>query len=166
MIACRIKNKGAFMTGLLSQDTFDSFLLQEAVIGMAATMTLDGHLNRDFFPKDVWEDRQERPYEYVPWSEMRGVCRNFIKGSRAPSSFRFILLLKPEYVDATLAEAPEETKNAVDALAVTIRLSESGITLVTGIAMKTFVPDKSAEKIWDRTMQHFLSAKGIDYDVQ
>ncbi len=166
MISFLIKNKGAFMSGLLSSGMFDSFLLEEATIQMAATLNLDGHLNRDFFSKEVWDDPQKRPYEYATWSEMRGCCRDFIKGKTAPSAFRFVLHLKPEYIPRTLSSVADSTKEAVEALGISIRLDSAGIHLVTGIAMKAFVPDKNAEKVWDRTMQHFLSEKEVDYEIE
>lgn len=166
MISLRIKNKGAFMSGLLSSTMFDSFLLEEATIEMAATLHLDGHLNRTFFSEDVWKDPKQRPYEYATWSEMRGCCRDFIKGKTAPSAFRFVLHLRPDYLDKTLETVPASTKEAVEALGLSIRLDASGIHVVTGVAMNTFVPDKSAEKVWDRTMQHFLTAKEMDYEVE
>ena len=60
----------------------------------------------------------------------------------------------------------DSTKEAVEALGISIRLDSAGIHLVTGIAMKAFVPDKNAEKVWDRTMQHFLSEKEVDYEIE
>ena len=34
------------MSRLLASDTFDCFLLEEAVIGTASTFTIDGRINR------------------------------------------------------------------------------------------------------------------------
>ena len=69
-------------------------------------------------------------------------------------------------IPRTLSSVADSTKEAVEALGISIRLDSAGIHLVTGIAMKAFVPDKKAEKVWDRTMQHFLSEKEVDYEIE
>ena len=40
------------MNHLLVADTFDPFLLEEATISTALTVTIDGHINKDFYPAD------------------------------------------------------------------------------------------------------------------
>ena len=56
MVSFTIHNVGPFMSKLLSSDCFDSFLLEEAVIRMAVTYTIDGHLNKDFLESDADAD--------------------------------------------------------------------------------------------------------------
>lgn len=177
MVSLLVNNKGSFMSKLLSSDCFDSFLLEEATIQMAVTFRIDGRLNRDFFDSDEWKDSERRPYELSPWSHVRGYCHDCIKGRKAPAGFRFILQLKPEYVSASLSDVPENTKAAVSSLAINIRMSTplsdedalpqnnvGDIHIVTGISMKTFTLDKSAEPAWDRTIERFLTSKGIEFE--
>ncbi len=166
MISLRIVGKGPFMSKLLSSDSFDSFLLEEAVIKMAATFSIDGHLNKEFYPGDVWEDSAQRPYDFAPWSEMRSFCHDCIKGKTAPAGFRFTLQLKPEYIAKVLAGLPEQTVSSVKALGINIRLDGTGIHVITIVSMKTFTLDKSAEPIWDKTMQKFLNARGITFEEE
>lgn len=169
MVSFTIHNVGPFMSKLLSSDCFDSFLLEEAVIRMAVTYTIDGHLNKDFYESDADGDSRDpvqRPFLMQPWSEARGICREIIKGKRAPSSFRFTLCLKSEFVTATLKEAPDlqpGTLEAVSALEINIRLDSGGLHLVTGVSMNTFVADKSPDRVWDHTVERFLAGKGIDF---
>ena len=49
----------------------DSFLLEEARIRMAVTWDIDGHLNEQFYPADVWKDQEQRPYDRTQWKEIR-----------------------------------------------------------------------------------------------
>lgn len=170
MVAFAIHNLGPFMSKLLSSDCFDSFLLEEAVIRMAATYTIDGHWNKDFFGSDApgdFSDPAQRPFLMQPWSEARLICRDIIKGKKAPASFRFTLILKPEFVEKTLRDDPEllpGTLEAVQSLAINIRLDSGGLHLITGVSMRSFVADKSPDHIWDRTMERFLAAKSIDFE--
>ena len=162
MVAYTVQNKGSFMSKLLSSDCFDSFLLEEARIKMAVSYVIDGHLNRDFYSSEEWEDASQRPYELQPWSLMRGVCHDLIKGTKAPSAFSFVLHLKPEFIGRTLSEVSADTVSAVQALVLNIRLDSTGLHLVTGVSMRGFSLDKSPDKIWDKTMERFLASKGIN----
>jgi hypothetical protein len=102
MIHLQAEQLGTFMGKLFSSDSFDSFLLEEASIRTAVTWDLDGHLNKDFYTAEEWDDKTARPWDLLPWSEVRPLCRELIKGKKAPVSFRFVLQLKPEYLSKTL----------------------------------------------------------------
>lgn len=52
MIALQITSMKNFMNHLLVADTFDPFLLEEATVSTALTVTIDGHINKDFYPAD------------------------------------------------------------------------------------------------------------------
>ena len=169
MVAFTIHSIGSFMSKLLSTDCFDSFLLEEAIIRMAVTYTIDGHLNRNFYESDVWDDPMQRPFIMQPWSDARGICREMIRGKKAPSSLRITLQLKPDAMEKTLSGDKDilpGTAEAVGALAVNIRLDDTGLHLVTGVSWKSFSMDKAPERIWDRTMERFLMAKGIQCEKE
>mgnify|MGYP001522881522 CR=1 FL=1 len=61
MIALQITSMKNFMNHLLVADTFDPFLLEEATVSTALTVTIDGHINKDFYPAD------ERGEDCIPW---------------------------------------------------------------------------------------------------
>lgn len=165
MMAFTVNSKGAFMSKLLSSDTFDSFLLEEARIKMGVSYVIDGHLNRDFYSPEEWEEAGKEPSGLTEWSAVRATCRDLIKGKRAPSAFSFVFHLKSEYMDRTLAEVPADTRNFVQALLLNIRLDSTGLHLVTGVSMRGFTTDRSPEKVWDRTVSRFLAARGIDTET-
>ena len=50
MIALQITALKPFMSALLSGDLFDIFLLEEATLATAATYTINGRVNKAFFP--------------------------------------------------------------------------------------------------------------------
>ena len=169
MVAFTIHNIGPFMSKLFSSDCFDSFLLEEAVIRMAVTYSIDGYLNKDFGGSDASDDESDPEHRFFtlqPWSKVRPICREMIKGKQAPSLLKVTLQLKPEFIARTLEKAPDlqpGSLEAVTALALNIRLDAGGLHLTTGVATKTFLLDKSPDRVWDLTMERFLAARGFDF---
>lgn len=165
MRSYRITNIGTFMTRFLTTDCFDSFLLEAADIRMAAAFTIDGHRDPGFYSAEEMESSKDAAYDCIPWASIRGTCREIIKGSKAPTAFRFTLRLKPEYVSGTL-HSMEDTAaiDAVASLAINIRLAGNGLRVITGVAMREFTMDHSADRIWDMTMERFLYSKGITFE--
>lgn len=164
MTALQISSMKQFMNHLLAAETFDSFLLEEAVISTANTFTIDGHVNREFYQNDENTDPQSLP-EFRPWSELKSLCFDLIKGRRTPLFFRFVLHLKPEKALALLEkEGCDVDLSQLKALVLTIRYDGSKATLTTGTAFHTFVLSKEPDAIWDRTFKKFLDGKGISYE--
>ena len=164
MTALQISSMKQFMNHLLAGETFDSFLLEEAVISMANTFTIDGHVNREFYQNDEDKNSQNIP-ELRPWSELKSLCFDLIKGRRTPLFFRFVLHLKPEKASALLEkEGCEIDLSQLKALVLTIRYDGSKAVLTTGTAFHTFVPSKEPDAVWDRAMKKFLDGKGISYE--
>lgn len=142
----------AFTTHLFLQPTFDDFLLREAVFKTAATITIDGAANADYF------DTGESVPEHVTWGSVRPLSFQVIKGNRLPVSFQIILY-------------PDETTTAKllgpDAAELTARLKVTRfylnlsyknrlLTCTTGVSYAEFTVDKSAGEAWDRAVAAFL----------
>lgn len=164
MIALQVTSMKQFMNHLLVANTFDPFLLEEAVISTACTITIDGHVNREFFSND--EDSSSGPkWEFRPWSEMKGLCFDLIKGKRTPLFFRFVLHLIPEKAASLLEkENCDVPAGDIKALALNIRYDGSKAMLTTGTAYHTFLLSKEPDAIWDRAVRKYLSGKGITYE--
>lgn len=163
------------MSRLLASDTFDCFLLEEAVIGVASTFTIDGRINREFFAGQTAEEaegakssqpgQQSLPEEFRPWSELRGLCYDLIKGRRTPLFFRFTMHLMPEKTAALLAkENCNVDPSQVKALVLNIRYDGSKAVLTTGTSFQTFVPSKEPDAIWDNALAKYLTGKDIPFE--
>lgn len=164
MTAFSITELKNFMVRLLGTDCFDSFLLEEAAISCAVEYHIDGHINKEFYTQEEWEDPAIRPYDFAAWSSMRNICFSMIKGQRTPSGFKFVLHLMPEYVPGVLKGADASLKpEQVKALVLTIKYDGNAITIVTGTAFTSFVMDKTLDAQWDKTMRQFLTKKGIAF---
>lgn len=165
MTALQITSMKNFMHRLLVTDSFDIFLLEEAVIGTASTFTIDGHVNKDFFRGGDGEDASGMP-EFRPWSELKSLCFDLIKGKRTPLFFRFTLQLKPE-LTATLLKRencdvePEQVK----ALVLNIRYDGTKAVLTTATAYHTFLLSKEPDAIWDRALAKYLDREDISYEI-
>ena len=150
----QITSMKQFMNQLLVADTFESFLLEEAVISTACTFHIDGH---DSSEKDT--------YEFRPWGKVKGLCFDLIKGKRTPLFFRFVLHLMPDKAAALLEkENCDVEPSEVKALVLNIRYDGSKATLTTGTALNSFHLSKMPDAIWDKSLRKFLDGKGIDYE--
>ena len=165
MTALQITSMKSFMNRLLASESFDIFLLEEAVIGTASTFTIDGHINKDFY-REAGGEEPVGLLEFRPWSEMRSLCFDLIKGKRTPLFFRFTLQLMPEKAAALLRqENCDVDPSQVKALALNIRYDGSKAVLTTATALHTFLPSKEPDTIWDRAMTKFMDREGISYET-
>lgn len=166
MLALKISSTKSFMNHLLVADTFDNFLMAEAMISTANTYQIDGHINKEFFSAEELSQPADFPYDFSEWKDMKPLCFNLIKGKRPPLFFKFVLHLKPEAVGKLLAAGncniPAEQ---IKALVLTIKYDGSQVILTTGSAFHTFVMSKEPDTIWDKALQQFLARKNIDYEI-
>ncbi len=165
MIALKITNVRQFMEKLLKSEDFDSFLLEEAAVSTYNTFHIDGHQNREFYTAEEWEDRDIRPYDFSLWKTMRPLCFDLIKGKHTPAAFRFVLHLMPAYADSILRGGETNvTAEQVKAFVLTIKYDGADLTLVTGTAFHTFLPDKTPDALWDAAVKQFLARKEIAFE--
>ena len=165
MIAVQIKDVKTFMSKLLSGDTFDTFLLEEAQIHTFNTYTIDGHQNREFYTKEELEDPEMFPYAYSEWTHMKTICFQLIKGKKVPTFMKIILQQKPENSYTILEEGGAlEFLDALKALVVTIRFDSNGLMLTTGTSFSTFIMDKTVDLLWDQAFRKFLATHGIEFE--
>ncbi|HAB93430.1 MAG TPA: hypothetical protein DCF49_01480 [Lachnospiraceae bacterium] len=166
MRAFKITKTGNFMTKLLSGSTFDSFLLEEASVNMQVSWHLDGRINRNFYSSKEWEDASLHPYPLVQWGEVRAYVRELIRGKKAPASLSIILQARPETVFSILTEAGYPLlADAVGGMAINIRYDGSEVTLISAISLKSFTLDRNADRIWDDTIEKYLSRIEAAFEV-
>ncbi len=162
MLALQITTLKPFMNALLAGDLFDIFLLEEASISTAATYTINGRLNKDFFTPENWSERATDFCEFASWQEMKGICFHLIKGKNTPTHFQFVFQLIRKHtlniLDKGSSTVPEEL---IKAFVLTVRFDGEKAILCTGTSFTTFVPDKEPEKLWDAALKQYLFKKGI-----
>ena len=50
-------------------------------------------------------------------------------------------------------------------MAINIRYDGAEVTLVSAISLKSFTLDKNADRIWDETIEQYLSRKEIAFEA-
>ena len=147
----------AFTTHLFLQPTFDSFFLREAMFKTAATVTIDGAANADYF------DTDEGVPEHVTWGSVRPLSFQVIKGNRLPVSFQ-IILYPDETTAATLLGADVAKQTAFQKVTryyLNLSYKNRLLTCTTGVSYAEFTVDKSADEAWDRAVSAFLKQMQI-----
>lgn len=162
MIALKITDIGIFINKLLKDGLCDHFLLQEAVITQAATFTIDGSFQPDYFDPDEIESMQLQDLSYVPFSLMRPHCLKLMQGKKKPLSFKFVFLLSPQNQYKTIERAgtsflPED----VSGMYLHFTYKNETLTCTTGISYRKFSLDKALDQEWDRLVPVFLRQNGI-----
>ena len=164
MLALQITSTKNFMNRFLTGDSFDVFLLEEAIIRTAVTYTIDGHINTEFFPVEE-QNSDCLPYEFQPWSDTKGLCFHLIKGKNTPLFFKFVLHLKPEKANALLTEKNHLTDiSQIKSLVLNVRFDGTKTILTTGTSYHSFRLDKEPDMIWDNAITHFLAQNDIPFE--
>jgi hypothetical protein len=165
MIALRLTDLKSFMNELLRTETFDHFLLQEAVIVSAATYVIDGHITKDFYSAQELEELGLAGCSVLPFSFLRGSCFDLIKGKKTPASFRFVFELSPENLRRTLESVHSSyTASDLSGVFINLKFQNQMLTLTTGISYRIFSTDKSLDVEWDTLVKKFLTMHQIAFE--
>ena len=139
MLALQIKEIKPFMAKLLSTETFDSFLLEEAKIQTSNTFIIDGHINKGFYTKEELEDSEAVPYVLSSWKDMRSICFQLIKGKKVPLLLKLTFIFNPRDTSALLEEADAmEFSSLLKSFVLTVKYDQKGLFLTTGTSFTTF----------------------------
>ena len=165
MIALQITEIKDFMNKLLRSETFDHFLLQEAVIHSGASYIIDGKLNKEFYDQTELEELGIKQFRFLPFSMLRSNCFDLIKGKKTPTSFKFVFLLSPDNLSRTLASTGTVfTENDITGIYLNLKYQNQLLTLTTGISYTIFLTDKTLELQWDLLVKKILKQNEISYE--
>lgn len=162
MKAFQLPEKKEFMNLLLRSGAFDNFLLAEASVRAAASFEIDGRLNSGFYSSEELAEQNLSGLEFMPYGRLRPICFELIRGRRTPSYFKFVLMLSPENTKNTVAAARTSvTYTDIAAVCLNILYQNEQLVLTTGVSYRTFIPDKTFEREWDRFAENFLKKNAI-----
>lgn len=165
MIALNLLEIKDFMHKLLCTETFDNFLLKEAVIQSSVTWNLDGTLNRGFFSTEELEELGLSKLSFLPFGQLRTHCFDLIKGRKTPSYFKFIFLLSPDNLARTLGQLHSSfSTEDITGMFLNLKFQHGKLLLTTGISYRIFSADKSLEQEWDTLVKRFLKNHGINFE--
>lgn len=166
MIALQFVDIKDFMNKLLCTELFDHFLLPEATISTYVTHTIDGHLHPDFFsPEDAQYDLLQQT-AISPFSMLRPVCFQLIKGNRTPLGFKFVFQLSLENQRRTIEKSGSSFQTEdITGMFLNLKYQDQKLTCTTGISYRSFSMDKSLEQEWDRLITIFFKNHKIPYEM-
>jgi hypothetical protein len=156
MIALNIPDVKNFMSKLLVQGVFDSFLLVEAELLCGIGYTIRGRRNREWYEKEELLELSE--VEYTSLGEQRGLLYQLIKGKKPPQSMKLVLLLPKENTKRFLEEIEREKDGeTIEGLFLNLRYEKGEISLTTGTSLTVFTMDKTIDNGWDEWVKRFLT---------
>ena len=166
MKAFYMKDQKHFMNQLLKSELFDHFLLAEATIHGAVSYQIDGHVNRNFYDADELAALTADGSEYLPFSYLRPVFFELIRGRHTPLYLKFVFLLSPSNAKKTILSSdtgfgPDD----ISAIFLNLTFRDGQMVLTTGVSYRTFTTDHSFDIAWDTLAARFLTNHGLDFDV-
>ncbi len=166
MISLELTDIKDFMNKLLKTDTFDNFLLDEAVIQNGASYVIDGKIPVGFYTDEEVDALGIRDYRVHPFRMLRNNCFDLIKGRKTPAAFKFVFMLSPENLEKTIASTGSSfTVNDINGIFMNLKYQNQLLTLTTGVSYNIFSPDKSLENQWDKLVQKFLFNHQIKFEL-
>ena len=166
MLALALTNKKDFMNKFLKTEIFDHFLLQEGIVVSFASYVIDGTITKGFYTDTEAEELGIKTFHFLPFSMLRPRIFDLIKGKKAPSSFKFVLMLSPENQNRTMERIGSSyTPADISAMSMNIKFQNQMLTLTTGNSYRIFSTDKTLEPEWDKFVRQFLSQHDISFEV-
>ncbi len=163
MVALQISDLKQFTKKLFIGETFDWFLVKEAVIVTFNTFTIDGAVRHGYYSDEELE--AGRIEQYSAWKMLRPFCFSLIKGNKLPESFSIILKLPPDQTERFLRErCASWTMVQVGGLYLNIRYEDHMLSCVTGTSLNQFTMDKTLEREWDDMIRAFLKKEQIPFE--
>ncbi len=160
MIALNIADVRDFMSKMLVHGTFDKFYLCEASVETFTSFQFGGPLHKDYYSIEEQEALGDR--EMPLWQEMRPFAYELIRGKKLPISFKFVFALSNENLTWLLEHNHLNINlSDVSGLFLNIRYENKKVTCITGTSFKTFVMDKTLERLWDATAVQFMKQNQI-----
>ena len=162
MTALKITDVKAFMQKLLAADTFDNFLIYEAVVKTATTFTIDGRINEEFFDANDVSGESDGSSRIIledlqKWGNVKAGCFELIKGKTLPLYFKVVLQLSRENTEKFLASIGSGFElEDIGGLYMNISFDRQELKVVTGSSLKVFSMDKSLDREWDDMVLRFL----------
>lgn len=161
-----MKDQKHFMNQLLKSELFDHFLLAEATIHGAVSYQIDGHVNRNFYDADELAALTADGSEYLPFSYLRPVFFELIRGRHTPLYLKFVFLLSPSNAKKTILSSDTGfVPDDISGIFLNLTFRDGQMVLTTGVSYRTFTTDHSFDIAWDTLAARFLTNHGLDFDV-
>ncbi|MCC8104547.1 MAG: DUF5721 family protein [Clostridiales bacterium] len=166
MRSFQIQDNLGFMKKLLTDDTFDTFLLSEASITTFVAFQIDGVFHPEYLGTAEAEQLGAEGSGYTLWRRVRPFFFELTKGKNTPLKFRIVFRLAPHNIGKLIMQnGLSISMDQVDGLFLSIHFDGKAITCVSGVSMKVFTLDKTLEHAWDEMLEKFFRREQIPFLV-
>ncbi len=164
MRSFQIQDNLGFMKKLLTEDTFDTFLLSEASITTFASFQIDGAFHPEYLGTAEAETLGAESSGYTLWRRVRPFFFDLTKGNNTPLKYRIIFRLAPHNVEKLIAQSGSDIRaEQVDGLFLNIHFDGKTIACVSGVSMNIFTLNKTLEHAWDEMLEKFFRREQIPF---
>ena len=165
MLALKITDQKNFTNKLFLGDTFDLFWLNQAEIITSNVFSIDGILQTDFFDNDEQEFLASSHRTFSLWKEVKPFCYSVIRGKKAPLSFKIVLQFSPNKTAALLqSSAFSLSPELITGLYLNLQYKNKTLFCITGTSMKTFLPGKELDHLWEQYVMDFFHRSGLSVE--
>lgn len=163
MVALRIADLKLFTKKLFIGETFDRFLVREAVIVTFNSFTIDGKVRKGFYSDEEIEEGKIE--DYSDWKRLRPFCFSLIKGNKLPESFAIVFRLPTGNTEQFLKDRSSSwLPEQVGGLYINVRYEDNVLSCITGLSMNQFTMDRTLEREWDDSVKSFLRKEEIVFE--
>ena len=162
-----VKNLAGFLRQLFVEDSFDAFLVPEAVFVTGFTSSFDGRIppNRTDAEEKEKDASASSPDLYISWGQLKPLAQALVKGKTLPRSFSLVFTLSEAKTLAFLEAAGDPIpREMLGGLFLNIRYTREQLILTSGCSLRQFTPDRTLEQAWDRQLAGFLARLGAVTD--
>ena len=157
MIALSIPDVKPFMSALLQNTLFDPWELRGCELNILTRYTISGVINRDYLNDQEAKLRSEQTH--LLWRDVRKKIYELIRGGRTPTSMKLTLAFPKDQLTSF-------STDSIESLLLNIQFDGGVLHLITGISMKAFSLDSSAEHMWDDYIPSFCKQHSIAYSLE
>ncbi len=150
------------MDKMLRQNSFDLFLLEEAMINASMKMEFDGHLYKGYFADEDLDERFNHG-NCILYADVRRIFFEAIKGKNTPESFKFVFKA-PRELEMKLASESEYNLSEIGGMYLNVTFKDGSLTVTAGVSLNVFRQDRILEDNWCDFVQNFLSRSGFDWE--
>ena len=157
MLALKITDQKNFTNKLFLGDTFDLFWLNQAEIITK--------LQTDFFDNDEQEFLASSHRTFSLWKEIKPFFYSVIRVKKAPLSFKIVLQFSPNKTAALLQNSAFSiSPEMITGLYLNLQYKNKTLLCITGTSMKTFLPGKELDHLWEQYVMDFFHRNGLSVE--
>ena len=164
MRSYKIEDVKSFMSALLLHDAFDGFDVVEGDIVTFISTHIDGRFHKEYFDTADAGDDPENPSAplYASWKQIQPHVYDMVRGKHTPLKIRLVLRLSDKNSSGFISSFSIDP-DMLAGLFLNILYENGTVTLTSGISLRIFTTDKSAEHSWDDTAQELLQGAGLPF---